>query len=253
MTPIELVPLLDRVRELYAKPLSFERFQSYLDMATSLGELALPISNLNPMAKDHAIAYVEELIALDAETVAYDEALRSARERSAEFKRSRLCVVPVDDLKGGWTNRTFTEFAYRYERKYEIAHGWVTVVLWTSETPSVELIRERTREAWFRTCEELRTGPVKTLSDIMAREGATMRFAGRTKARYDAATLAAIRATVDPHRSAAAAPIVFAALYGDEIAATLGYPPLGIPELGGYELALADELAQALAARSTPA
>ncbi len=35
------------------------------------------------------------------------------------------------------------------------------------------------------------------------------------------------------------APALFALLYGDETAESLGYPALGIPDRGGYDLALA--------------
>jgi hypothetical protein len=72
----------------------------------------------------------------------------------------------------------------------------------------------------------------------MEREGRTMLFAGHER-RYDDATLRAIRGAIEPHLDSQAAPIVFAALYGDAIAESLGYPSLGIPERGGYELALA--------------
>ena len=65
-----------------------------------------------------------------------------------------------------------------------------------------------------------------------------MRFAGHAR-RYDDATVDAIRTTIEPHLDSHAAPVVFAALYGDAIAESLGYPPLGVPDRGGYELALA--------------
>ncbi len=64
-----------------------------------------------------------------------------------------------------------------------------------------------------------------------------MRFAGHAR-RYDDATVDAIRTTIEPHLDSHAAPVVFAALYGDASRESLGYPPLGVPDRGGYEFAL---------------
>ncbi|MDP9024933.1 MAG: hypothetical protein M3N13_06160 [Candidatus Eremiobacteraeota bacterium] len=235
---VELVPVLEAIRELYTRPIGMERFNEYVRMATSGGELTLPISHINPMAKPHALAYVENLLALHAERVALDAAATAAAELPPDSIRT--CIILLDDLMGGWTNRTFAEFAHRYERKYEIAHRWATIVLWTSEKPTTALIRERTRETMHRTICERRGGPVQSLREIMNREGETMRFAGRTTPRYDADTLARARAVIDPHLDSKAAPIVIAALYGDDAAKAVGYPPLGLPHCAGYELSLAD-------------
>ncbi|MEO9171053.1 MAG: hypothetical protein ABI282_07990 [Candidatus Baltobacteraceae bacterium] len=237
---VTLVPVLQAMRELYSQPPGTERFKEYLRMATSMGDMALPISRINPMAKAHALTYVEKMIALDAENVAIGAAAAASAELPADALQ--LSLILLDDLKGGWTNRTFAEFEHRYERKYEVQRGWAVVVLWTSEEPSREFVRERTREAMYRTIAERDRGPVRTLREIMKREGETMRFAGRTSSRYDAATLASIEVTIAPHLDSNAAPVVIASLYGDEIAASLGYPPLGLPAHAAYEAALAREL-----------
>jgi len=236
---VELVPWLEQLRELYAKPRSFERFKEYLDILRSqTGEMALPISNVNPMAKPHALQRVEQLIAIGAE----EGALVAAREACAKVGGAddslRVMVLLIDDAMGGWTNRAFTEFSYRYERKHEVERGWATVIIWTSEEPTAELIATRAYESVYRTLDERAHGPVRSLRQILDREGRTMRFAGDAR-RYDDATIAAIREKVKPHLDSIAAPVLFALLYGDETAESLGYPPLGIPERGGYDLALA--------------
>jgi len=235
---------LETIRTLYQQPRGFERFKEYLDIVrTRSGEMALPLSMVNPMAKPHALERVEQLIAIDAEGVALDAARDAlTRLECAGDDELRLIVVLVDDAMGGWTNRAFTEFAHRYERRHEVQHGWATVVVWTSEEPSIELIRTRTFETVYRTLDERAHGVVRTLRQILEREGRTMRFAGVSH-RYDDAILDAIRAKVEPHLDSTAAPTLFALLYGDAMAESLGYPALGIPDRGGYDLApaLADK------------
>jgi hypothetical protein len=238
---VELVRCLTNVRELYQLPPTFERFQRYLDLVrVDTGTQALPLSKLNPMAKEHALAYVEQLLTLGAEDYAFAAASDAASRLDGDDALKVLLVL-MDDAKGGWTNRAFSEFAHQCENKYEVAHGWAIVAVWTAEEPAAELLRMRAFESVYRTVDERRNGPVRTLRQILDREGRTMRFAGHER-RYDDATLRLIRERIEPHLDSHAAPIVMAALYGDVIAESLGYPPLGVPDRGGYELALVDAL-----------
>jgi hypothetical protein len=45
---------------------------------------------------------------------------------------------------------------------------------------------------------------------------------------------------IRPHLDSDAFPVVFAALYGDEPAVSVGYPPLGLATRVGFALALHD-------------
>jgi hypothetical protein len=240
MVTVELVPFLAKLRNLYAQPRGFTRFQEYLEiLRNEAGKMELPISNINPMAKPHVLERVEQLIAIDAEAVALAAARESVPRLDNFDDALRLIVIVADDVQGGWTNRAFAEFGHRYESKHQVQRGWVVAMLWSSEEPSAELVRRETLATLYRTIDERRNGPVRTLRQIIEREGRTMRFAAYER-RYDDATLQSVRETIQPHLDSHAAPIVFAALYGDAIAASLGYPSLGVPDRGGYELALAD-------------
>ncbi|MGD0969062.1 MAG: hypothetical protein ABR949_12350 [Candidatus Aquilonibacter sp.] len=240
MVTVELVPFLAQLRDLYTQPRGFARFQEYLNiLRTETGEMELPISNVNPMAKPHVLARVEELLALGAETVALEAAREGSRRLGDLDEALRLILIVADDAAGGWTNRAFAEFAHRYESKHQVQRGWVVVMLWSSEKPSAGLVRRETLTTLYRTIDERKHGPVRKLREVMEREGRAMRFAAHER-RYDDVILRAIREKIEPHLDSHAAPIVFAALYGDATAESLGYPPLGIPDRGGYELALAD-------------
>ncbi|MGA7748225.1 MAG: hypothetical protein WCC70_15140 [Candidatus Aquilonibacter sp.] len=221
---VELVPFLAQLRDLYSQPRGFARFKDYLDiLRTQTGEMELPISNVNPMAKPHVLERVEQLIALGAEEIALEAAREGAARLSDVDDALRLIVIVADDALGGWTNRAFTEFAHRYESKHHVARGWVVVMLWSSEEPAVELLRAETLATLYRTVDERRNGKVRTLREILEREGRALTFAGG-ESPYGSA---AFRAKVQPYLDSHAAPVVFAALYGDETAASLGYPPLG--------------------------
>ena len=215
---------LESVRKLYQMPRNFERFQAYLKLVQDeTGTEALPLSKLNPMAKEHALAYVETLLAMHAE----DLVCAAARDAAAKLdgdEMLKMLLVVMDDAKGGWTNRAFAEFAHRYENKYEVAHSWATVAVWTAEEPTAELLRRRAFESVYRTIDERRHGAVRTLRDILEREIRTQQFAG-TPCPYDSVEY---RSKVEPYLDSHAAPVVMTALYGDLTAATLGYPPLGI-------------------------
>jgi PAS domain-containing protein len=237
---VELVPFLPQLRDLYLQPRGPERFEQYLDLLRSQsGEMALPISSVNPMAKPHVLARVEQLLDLEAEHIAIQAAREGAQRLRNLDARLGLIAIVCDDARGGWTNRAFAEFSHRYEREHEVRRGWATVILWSSEEPSPDLVHMRTLETLYRTVDELEQGAVRTLRAILKREGRTMHFAGHAR-RYDDATVQSIRTRVEPHLESHAAPVVLAALYGDAIAQSLGYPPLGIPDRGGYELALAN-------------
>jgi hypothetical protein len=224
MIGVAPVPFLERLRELYVQPRGFERFQSYLALlASETGEMELPISAVNPMGKAHVLACVEHLIALDAEGIAL-EAAREGALRLGGDDELRLVTIVADDAMGGWTNRAFAEFAHRYERKHEVQRGWVTVLLWSSEEPTRDLVRVRALESLYRTVDERRHGPVRTLREILYREGRALAFAG-VESPYDDE---AYRATVEPYLESHRAPVVMACYYGDEVAASLGYPPLGV-------------------------
>ena len=240
---VEFVPLLESARELYTMPRGPERFDAYIALGTrNTEEMQLPVAVMNPMAKDHVLAYIEQLIAIQTETAAKSFANEAAGSLRGVADALLLAVVVADDLKGGWTNRSFAEFSHRYERKYEVDRGWAVTLLWTSEEPSIDAVRARTFESIYRTLDERKHGIVRTLETIMEREGRTMRFAGRDKPCYDSATLKEIRKRIEPYLHSDRAPTLFAALYGDEVAVSLGYPPLGIPAQGGYELALSNAL-----------
>jgi hypothetical protein len=229
MEPTLFVPLLAVQRAIYELPPGPERFQRYVE---TLRDDAEPLSAMNPMGKAHCPALLDEYLALDADSVG-ERALRNALttlEPGAIPRRATL--VLVDDLKGGWTNRTAHEYNRRVPEK--VVADWLSVFLWTSEPPSVESVENAVKTALHRSAWLLRNGPPKTLRDVLAQE----RFAADWpplvgEEREDAVQV--IRPLLDT--PATNMPIVVAALFGDEGAASLGYPPLRLKKNAGLRLA----------------
>jgi hypothetical protein len=244
----ELVPILEKLRDLYLIPRGPDRFQAYIDLATG-GATATkdipypPLITVNPMAKEHALEFVESWISLEAEAVAktvLEEA--NVRLELVEFAHAvKVGLSVLDDLKGGWTNRTFNDAA-----RFKVAEslektGWLCVPVWTSEIPNLEELRAIVLESACRAAFVLQHGDPKSLREMIRQEGFVAAFANRTL-EFDREELEYSRTVIAPHLDSTHQPTVIACLYGDEAAKELGYPPLGLSKNAGFQIALANAL-----------
>ena len=242
----ELVPTLDKLREVYLVPRGPERFQAYL-AATAGGaqraeEVKLPpLVSANPMAKENVLAFVEDWLALKAESVTQevlDDA--NARFETIPFPRSiKVGLAVLDDLGGGWTNRAINDAA-----RFEVGRtlhdtGWLTVHLWVSEAPNLSDLRLSVIESACRAAYAVQHGDSLMLAARMRQEGWVLAAAGRGPT-FDADELAYSRAVLEPHLESSHQPTVIACLYGDDAARQWGYVPLGLSANAGFEVALAD-------------
>lgn len=245
---LEFVPLLKIQRDLHNIPRGMERFHEYIrTMTAGTGEIVLPIGPMNPMGKEHVAALLDTLLALGAEELAAAAAAEAQGRLAGVPGQFKLGLVVCDDAQGGWTNRYFTETSYRFNLLNLLKRGWVVPLCWTSEAPSREQVRAAVLAEAYRAAHTLAHGEPKTLAQMMAQEGRAACFAGAADPALDAEELEYSREVIAPHRDTSNFPIAFACLYGDEIAASVGYPPLGLPVRAGYALALADALASDMA------
>ena len=229
------LPLLEVQRELYLLPRGPERFAAYTELMTGPDDtLALPLAVLNPMAKAHVSERLEQLLALNAETLAAD-AIKLANGRLELPTPIQLGLVVADDVAGGWTDRYLTDAAHRFEPG-ELRYGFATVLLWAGERYTAASLTEGVLAACYRTASILEHGRPKTLRHTMAQEGGAAAFAG-TDLTLSADELTYTRAVVTPHLDTAAFPTVFACLYGDPAARSVGYAPLGLSRNAGFALA----------------
>ena len=257
---IEHVPLLQIQRDLYAIPRGYERFQAYIKVMTTpeRDDLTLaPLAGMNPMGKDHIPALLDEYLALDAEAIAKQAADEAAARLTDVPLERKIGLVIVDDLLGGWTNRYFTEFGLSFSgRSVATAQSepappaappkrrqyreWLSAVLWTSEPPSAQRVREATQLPMYRAAYMERHGAPRTLGDFLAQEGEVMAAAGCAEPSLDAEDLAYTREVLAPLLGAEDWPTIMAGAYGDSAARELGYQPHGLSHRAGLALALHD-------------
>ncbi|HSH80508.1 MAG TPA: hypothetical protein VLA19_18420 [Herpetosiphonaceae bacterium] len=235
---LEYVSLLEVQRDLYRIPLGMTRFQRYIKVMTGgTDEMVLPLTAMNPMGKPHVAEALEALLAMGAEEVAA-AAVEEAGRRLAHLEgRLRVGMVMADDTRGGWTNRYLTEINHRFASKAQASRGWAVALCWTGETWTRERVREEMLAALYRSLYVERHGAPATLGQMMAQEGLAAVWSGGQPPALDADDLLYTRDVIRPYRDTTAFPTVFACLYGDEAARSVGYPPMGLSERAGYAVA----------------
>jgi len=101
------------------------------------------------------------------------------------------------------------------------------------------LIAQSVRAVLYRAAYCLIHG-ARNLSEMLRQEGAVTRFAGQALPNYDPEELNYIRELIAEHHQSTHQPIQFAAFYGDQIAAMVGYPSLGLSAYAGLVVATLD-------------
>lgn len=244
---IDYIPTLRVLQELYEKPRDFNRFTWYLEQM--LGEtidgdldVVLPITNANPMGREHCLQAVNALLEIDAETVARAAFAEAAALFPDLPHTVRAAVTLLDDVAGGWTNRYLTEATMRMcsderVRRANQKRHFVLVPCWASQEYTVPTLRAEARAALYRYAHLQRHGHPHTLQQIMEMDGAARMFAGEVP-QLDADELAYTAAVIAPLLPSHDFALQFAALFGDGAARSVGYTPQGLSAYAGFELAL---------------
>jgi hypothetical protein len=241
---LSFLPLLQVQRDLYALPRGIERFREYIKTMTDpeTGDLALPLVAMNPMGKEHVPALIDQYIALDAEGIAADATAKAVAVQTSNSlpNEYKVSLVVSDDLKGGWTNRWASEFGHRIEGAAITKRGFITAILWTSEAPSAQRVRDAVLTSIYRV-DYLQSHPAPaTLRGMLEQEGYAMARAGCTTPAIDDDDLEYTRTVIAPHLDAHDRATVIPCLFGDAAATALGYPPQGLSVRAGFALALHD-------------
>lgn len=244
---LDYVPLLQIQRDLYDIPRGMERFQAYLKTLghAESGDMELPLSVMNPMGKDHVPALLDRYLALDADALGATAVAEAAPQLAQEPGEFKVTLVISDDAMGGWTNRYAAEFNHRFDSRAYFRRGWIPGVLWTSEAPSEQAVREEVLTAVYRAVFIGRHGFAHTLREMMAQEGYAMAMTGYNldegaRPALNAGEIDYAREVIQTHLEAKDLPTQMACLFGDEAAYELGYPQTGLGARAGFALALHD-------------
>lgn len=236
-----MIPLLQIQRDLYSIPRGQERFRVYLEtmLNTDASDVDfLPMVTINPMGKEHVPTMLDTLLAMDAEAVAASAIADGSAQLSQYQGSFKVGLAVTDDRMGGWTNRYTCEFSNRFELKPSFKRGWLSVLLWTSEPPSVQQVREVTLTAIYRAAYIQQHGFARTLQEMLDQEGYAMSMAGCQYPTLNGDDLAYTWEVISPYLSYQDYPTLMACLFGDRAAHLLGYTPQGLSECAGLAVAL---------------
>lgn len=251
---IDYVPLLGIQRELQGMPRTIERFQKYLQAIGAKGGnhiLELPsLIAANPMGKEHVTILLDQLMAMEADQAGSEAARETAERLSDEPGEFKLGMVVADDLMGGWTNRYANEYSQRFpdvdatkatgELPRWLGHYWLTALLWSSEQPTLQAVREAVRTVIYRIVYIRRHGFATTLQEMMAQEGWVMLQAGCHGPRLQEEDLDYSREVLESFLHSADKRTIMECLFGDEAGKTLGFSPRGLSPWAGLAVALDD-------------
>ncbi len=236
---LEYTPVLSTQRELYRFPRGAETFREYLrtlidPVAT---ELLLPLPDMTA-ERTHLPRFLDALAAIGADAVGARATAEAEAALSADPGSYRVTLVANDDVGGGLAYRASTELSHRRGEAGLARRGWITGVLWASESYAAAGVREEVLTCIFRTAYVQARGPARTLRELLIQEGSAMRRASARNPVLDPGRLLATRQILRPLLDRDDLPTLTAAVFGDAAAKELGYPALGLPPRAGLALAL---------------
>ena len=236
----ELLPVIDIMLDLYQKPRTAGRFREYLQTLQgekTKGDLVVPIGGFNPMAKEHAIAKLQELKRIGAEKI-IEETLQAinkdvAKEPSSAFKVS---LNLADDLKGGWTNHFTTDYDSKFKMNALIKRNFCIPIFWTSEDFNSPMIIQRTKEYCYRSVYWLSYNKPKTLDGHIQQEIFVARKINNKIQHIN--DIKMLNDFYERNKDTTEWIKIFNFFYGDDAVVSLGNTPMGIKEdYAGYKFA----------------
>lgn len=246
---MKLVPLLAIQRGLYSLPVQ-SRFGAYLDTMylPNRQDLRYPLANMNPMAKAHVHAFLDQLLEQNAE----DAAQEMLEEVVTNFPQLlsldlSLGLVVVDDAQGGWTDRVDVDIKNTFQRQGMLQRKWVEAILWSGDEKDSESLIPRVKStvalAIYRTaCSQKEGNVIATLGDMMKQESWVWKQSWKhsdTDTADRGQDMESALTILKQHQHASIEedyPTVVAAFYGDQAAEARGHPTLGTKEWNGQKI-----------------
>jgi hypothetical protein len=219
----ELLPILDKIIELYQIPIGQKRFEAYLKLleGETKGNLSLPIGAFNPMAKEHVLMQLNSLKKMGAEEAIQNELkkLNSTLPNQGSHSQFKVALNLADDLKGGWTNKFTTDYDIRFKLNPYLKRGFCVSIIWTSEQHSIDLIVKRTLQGVYRTIYRLSQSQPKTLLEHVAQEDFVL-IAINQQVKHNQNFL-------ELHKNSENYHVIFNYFYGDQASEMMAFPVYG--------------------------
>lgn len=236
----QIRPILSEIKDLYSKPISTERFKEYISklQGDTKGDLALPISGFNPMAKNHILTKIDELERIGAEEIMKETIEEFNLTLNKSIGQVYLVALNIaDDLKGGWTNYYSTDFDSKFKLSAFVNRKFCVPYFWTSESYSSEIVKKRTIEYLNRTLFRQNNPQPKTLEDHIEQEVFVAKTDHENYKNYNEESVSSVEKYYLEHKNTEEYDRIFNFFYGDEGSENLGYKKYGITALKGYDYA----------------
>ena len=236
----ELLPTIDIMLALYKQPRNMERFREYLKtlQGETKGDLAMPISGFNPMAKEHVIVKLAELKELQAEKIIAETLAGLNKKLTRQVNKNifKVALNLSDDLAGGWTNRFTSDYDSKFKINALVNRQFCTPFFWTSETFTTAIIKERTLEYAFRTIYRATNPTPETLGEHIEQEKFVAKNNNKEPVRK--IDIVALDLFFKQYRHSESYHIIFNFFYGDNASTFMQFPTFGVKEdMAGFEYA----------------
>ena len=229
----ELVPVLEKMEELYQQPRNRQRFEAYLSLlqGAQKGDMILPIGGYNPMGKENVLSKIQELKALETEHIIEDELNRINKVITLKENRKIEVVLNLaDDIGGAWTNTFTTNFTSKFDLNALVNRNFCTPYFWTSEDFTKDLVVKRTKEYVYRTIYWIRNGKPKTLKDHLQQEVYVANHSDENIQNLTDSDLAVVEKFYQQNLDSENYSLIFNFFYGDEASELLGYSTYGMKQ-----------------------
>jgi hypothetical protein len=229
------IPLLTRIRPMYDLPRDpAQRFPYYLAQVRGGETIGCPpLVAYNPMGKEHIAAYLDALIAhdVDGQAQAWIDAV--PRTFLARLDDMRLGIAVVDDVAGGWTERSAYEMNERFpQASSQSTAGWLTTMLYASDVIDINQIAARVMATVVRAAIIAERGVARTIRQMLAQEATVYRHVS-VPFDCDDDECTYTEAVIGPYLDAHDYPTQVAVILGDELARRNGFPARGFGRYAG--------------------
>ncbi|MBM4413572.1 MAG: hypothetical protein FJ040_09055 [Chloroflexi bacterium] len=232
---ITYIPLLTKIRPLYDLPREpDQRFPFYIAQVRDGETIGCPpLVAYNPMGKAHVGAHLDTLIALGVDNLAQAWIEVLPPTMTARLGDMRLGIAVVDDVAGGWTERSAYEMNERFpQTQAKATAGWLTTFVYASEPIELSQVAARVTATVARAAIIATRGVAHTIEQMVAQEALVYQYAMPPFA-IDDDEFAYTSAVIGPYLAAVDYPTQVAVLLGDELARRNGFVPLGFAPYAG--------------------
>lgn len=232
---ITYVPLVNRIRPMYDLPRDpAVRFPFYIAQVRGGATIGCPpLVAYNPMGKAHIATYLDYLIAhdIDGKAQAWIDAVPS--ELTNRLNDYRLGIAVVDDVAGGWTERSAYEMNERFPQvSASSTAGWLTTMLYASESVGLDSVANRVKATVVRAAIMAEYGLARTVRQMLSQEARVYQYVSAPFG-CDDDEYAYTEAVIGPYLDAVDYPTQVAVLLGDTLAQRNGFPVHGFGAYAG--------------------